>query len=130
MENVNVKVAVGGHDISLYTGSVFDPAVRKYRGGNVIATLPYSGTMLSAVQTKPADAEPLAVGDIMIPTTQAPVFTGYDPVPDDGCFYVVSQLYLAAVRQFGGDTNRLLTLGPAVVDDSGRVIGTTGLVRN
>lgn len=53
-----------------------------------------------------------------------------DPIPDDGNFHIVSQLYLSAAKQSGWDTSKLLTIGGAVVDDAGRTIGASFLVRN
>lgn len=119
---------VGGHDINVYAGAQYDPQIRKYRGGHLVAVIPYSGSMLSAKMAQEPD-DPIIYDGVEIPTQRSKIVSA-DPVPDDNCYHIVSALYLAAVKAMGGDTNHLLTIAAPVVDDSGRVVGVTGLNRN
>lgn len=123
---------VGGHDIVIYGGAVYDPAIRRYRGGKPIATIPYSGRMLSAYALPQTELEPLVYGDALIPQRSALVWQSTDPVPDAAeCdFALVSAMYVAACKELGVDTSRLLTVGGAVVDERERTVGTAWLNRN
>ena len=112
------------HAIGIYSGSEFDPKIRKYRGGSLERTIEPSGVLLNAKMEEIGD-EPI---DGII--TKRSRIISADPIPDDGNYHVVSQLYLSAARQSGWDTSRLITIGGAVVDDAGRTIGASFLVRN
>ena len=126
-----IKSYVGGHDINVYSGCTFDPKVRKYRGGELAAVIPYAGNMLSA-KFSPAKKEIISVGNAEIILKSPQEFTDVDPLPagnsDD--LYVVSALYVAACKALGKDTSRLLTIGDTVVDDMNRVIGCVDFNRN
>ena len=125
----NIVNCVGGHDLAIYTNSAYDPAIRKYRGGELLCVIPYSGSMLSA-KLADTDADPVRFGDAMIATKVSTVVDA-DPIPsDDDTFFVVSALYVAACKQLGRDTSHLLTIGGTVVGDDGKVIGTAWLNRN
>lgn len=112
------------HAINIYTGSEFDSKIRKYRGGSLERTIEPSGVLLNA-QMQEIDDEP--IDGIMAKRSS---IISADPIPDDGNYHIVSQLYLSAARQSGWDTSRLITIGGAVVDDAGRTIGASFLVRN
>ncbi|MBQ5824162.1 MAG: hypothetical protein IIW48_05075 [Clostridia bacterium] len=122
---------VGGHDVKIYSGTVYDPSIRKRRGGEIIAVIPYSGRMLSAVVKQSPDT-PIQYDGVLIPVNSPQIFTAVDPVPpEDECdFCVVSAMYVAACKALGLDTSRLLTIGEPVADEEGRVIGTASLNRN
>ena len=122
---------VGGHPVNVISGAVFDPAVRKYRGGEKVCEIPFSGRMLSA-KVSQTEAEPVVIDGISIPTMTPQVFADVDPIPSaDECdFCIVSAMYVAACKSLGIDTSRLLTMGGTVVDDDGRVIGVVGFNRN
>ena len=126
-----IKSFVGGHDVKIYSDSVYDPSIRKHRGGKVAAVIPYSGRMLSAVIAQTPDA-PLEYNGALIPVNTPQVFTAADPIPTENeCDYcVVSAMYVDACKALGIDTSRLLTIGEPVADDEGRVIGTVSLNRN
>ena len=128
MEEIKIINTVGGHDLTVYTGAEYDASIRKYRGGEVLTVVPYSGKMLSA-KLADSDKEPIHIARVEIPTKMQ-VVVDADEIPDDGNLYVVSALYLTACRQLGRDTSRLLTIGGTVVDDTGRVIGCAWLNRN
>ena len=112
------------HSINIYCGSEFDPKIRKYRGGSLDRTIESCGVLLNA-RMKEIDDEP--IDGIM---TKRSSIISADPIPDDENYHIVSQLYLSAARQSGWDTSRLITIGGAVVDNAGRTIGASFLVRN
>lgn len=69
----------------------------------------------------PAGAPPYIKGAV--------VFTGHDPIPEEGDIVVVSNLFRSAVRELGGDTSRLATVDGTVYADETAVrpIGCTAL---
>lgn len=117
---------VGGHDVNIYTDCEYNATTRKYTGGKFVTTIPYSGKMLFCKSSTVNFAEP--IGDI--PTMPAPAWDSVDEIPEDCDYVIVSAMYITACKYLGLDTSKLLTLGSAVVDDSGKVIGCIGLVRN
>lgn len=130
--NIKILSCVGGHPVNIYTGAEFDPDIRKYRGGEIAVSIPYAGFMLSAKAVQ-ADDEPIVVNGVEIPTKSPQKWTAVDPLPedDDGeTLYVVSAMYVAACKELGLPTNKLLTIGQTVVDESGRVAGCVNLNRN
>lgn len=126
-----IKSYVGGHSLAIYSNCQYDPAIRKYRGGQKIAEIPYSGTMLSAKVKQEVD-EPIVYEGVSIPTMTPQIFEDVDPLPPkEKCDYcIVSAMYVAACRSLGLDTGRLLTIGIPVVDNDNRVIGCVGLNKN
>ena len=128
---MTAKPFVGGHSLCIFADCEYDPSIRKYKGGNLIAEIPYSGRLLNAHWTQ-SEGEPVEVNDTMIPTMSPQVFTSVDDLPPtDECYYcIVSALYVAACKALGKDTSRLLTIGIPVVDENGRTIGCCSLNRN
>ena len=126
-----IKSYVGGHSVKVFAECTYDPSIRKYRGGKVIAEIPYSGRMLSA-KIRQDDAEPFCFNGVSIPVKTAQIFEAVDEIPgEDECdFCVVSAMYVAACKSLGLDTSRLLTIGAPVADEKGRVMGTVFLNRN
>lgn len=126
-----IKSFVGGHPLRIFTDCVYDESIRKYRGGRLVAEIPYSGRMLSA-KTRQEDTEPISFNGILIPVKTPQIFEGVDPIPGTSeCDYcIVSAMYVAACKSLGIDTSRLLTIGDPVVDKEGYVIGTMSLNRN
>lgn len=112
------------HSINIYTGSEFDSKIRKYRGGSLERTIEPSGVLLNA-RMQEIDDEPI---DGIVAKRSSIISA--DPIPDDENYHIVSQLYLSAAKQSGWDTSHLITIGGAVVDDVGRTIGASFLVRN
>ena len=121
------------HPVSVVSGATFDASIRKYRGGSVVSTIPSSG-MVSAISTRQVEMDPILNEDgVSIPTISAPKWERVDSLPEapEGTMYVVSAMYVAACRELGLPTDRLLTIGPAVVGDDGRsIVGCVSLVRN
>ena len=56
---------VGGHDVVVYKDAVYDPSIRKYRGGTPVAVIPYGGCMLSAT-ARPAQEEMLLLNGVEV----------------------------------------------------------------
>lgn len=128
---MNIKSFVGGHSLCIYADCVFDPSIRKYRGGRKIAEIPYSGRMLSA-KIKQDTAPPVDFEGTLIPSKTPQLFEDVDPIPsEEECdLCIVSAMYVAACKSLGVDTSRLLTIGTPVVDEHNRVVGTCFLNRN
>lgn len=128
---MSIKSFVGNHPVCVFADCEYDPAIRKYRGGRLVAEIPYSGKMLSAHWAQSA-SEPIILDGVEIPTMSPQVFTEVDAIPEtDECEYcIVSALYVAACKALGRPTDRLLTIGGTVVDDAGRTVGCYSLNRN
>lgn len=128
---MTIKSFVGGHPVCIYADCVFDPSIRKYRGGRKIAEIPYSGRMLSAVVSQ-SNAEPLDFNGVPVPSKTPQIFEDVDPIPsEEECdLCIVSAMYVAACKYLGKDTSRLLTIGAPVVDEHNRVVGTCFLNKN
>lgn len=129
---MKILAYTGRHDIHIYANSRFDKSVRKYKGGEIIATIPYSGRMLNAKMEEPEKVQMFQVDHVLIPVSGPVHYESIDPIPEkEECDYaVVSVQYLNACKQSGMDTSRLLTIGPSVIDDHGKIIGTIRLQRN
>ena len=126
-----IKSYVGGHSLKIYRNCVYDPSIRKYRGGTLLCEIPYSGRMLNA-KIRQEEAAPLYYDGVAVPTLTPQIFEEVDRLPPetecDLC--IVSALYAAACRALGRDTSRLLTIGPPVVNEDGITVGTVALNRN
>ena len=122
---------VGGHEVKIFAGSTFDPAIRKFRGGKVVLTIPFAGRMLSAKAAQEPD-NPVVIDGVEIPTMTPPKWESVDPIPpvEEAEFCIVSAMFATAAKELGLDTSRLLTLRDMVVDDEGRVCGALGFNRN
>lgn len=129
---MKIKSFVGGHSIVIYRGAVFDPVIRRYRGGVPVVTIPAAGRMLSARPCPQKELPSLWVEGEEIPLRSAPEWESADPIPGlEECDYaVVSAMYVTACKALGWDTSRLLTVGGTVVDEGGKVIGAAWLNRN
>lgn len=129
---MKIKSFVGGHPIVIYRDAVFDPSIRRYRGGVPLVTIPAAGRMLSARPLVQKELPSLYVEGQEIPLRSAPEWEFADPLPSRSeCDYaVVSAMYVTACKALGRDTSRLLTVGGTVVDESGNVVGAVWLNRN
>lgn len=122
---------VGGHSVSVFKDAEFDTTIRKFRGGEKVAEIPFAGFMLNA-RASQVDGEPITVEGVEVPTKTPQKWTSVDPLPDDtnDTMYIVSAMYVAACKELGLPTDKLLTIGQTVVDDAGHVIGCVGFNRN
>ena len=127
-----IKSYVSGHPIVVFRDAVYDPTIRKYRGGTPTGVIPYAGRMLSARMKQQKELTPVEFDGVLIPIRSAPEWESVDPIPDGSeCDYaLVSVQYLSDCRELGIDTSRLLTIGGSVVDEDGKVIGTAWLNQN
>ncbi len=125
-----IKSFVGGHEIKIFKDCIYNPETRKYSGGSLLISIPYSGRMLN-VQTEQIE-ETLDFNGTVIPLKSKQVFVDVDPVPGkEECDYcIVSNMYAAACRDLDIDTSRLLTIGETVTDNDGNVIGCINLNKN
>ena len=122
------------YPVSIVAGATFDTSIREYRGGSVVKTIQSSGTV-SAIASKQEEMEPiLTEGDVIIPTISAPKWERVDPLPEapERTMFIVSETYVAACKELGIPTDRLLTLGPNVIGDNGvrNSLRCVSLVRN
>lgn len=121
---------VGGHPVNVIKDATFDGSIRKFRGSVKVAEIPYAGFMLSA-KAEQVDDEPIVVEGVEIPTKSPQKWTSVDPLPEsEDTMYIVSAMYVAACKELGLPTDKLLTIGQTVVDDTGRVVGCVGFNRN
>lgn len=116
------------HEITIFTGSIFDPFSGKNKGGKVILRLPASGIVATAVTA--VDASPdMEVNDISIPTCTRR-FAKITELPyEEGKMYIVPSLFAQAAKELGRDCSSLLVPYGTVIDGNGRTVGCTGLVR-
>ena len=116
------------HPVNLYKDAKFDPSIRKYRGGIKIGTFTSVGMLNATMNERTVFTREDGV------TFKKTMIVGCDsyPMNFEGTdeYIIVSQLYLSAAKQMGWDTSHLLTIGGAVVDDAGRVIGAAFLTMN
>lgn len=115
------------HDITIYVGSVYNKKTHKSKGGQVLISIPPSGH-LASTESDVEPAEPLMLNGTLIPTVNRE-YISCSPLPKDGRMYIVSTPYAAAAKELGLDLSNLLTTHGIVVDDSGKQIGCTQLVR-
>ena len=116
------------HPVNLYKDARFDSSIRKYRGGVKIGTFSSVGMLNARMEEKTVFTRE---DGVVFKRTE---IIGCDPYPinfeGSDEYIIVSQLYLSAAKQMGWDTSHLLTIGGAVVDDAGRVIGAAFLTMN
>lgn len=127
----SIKSFVGGHSVKIFRNCEYDEKIRKYRGGELVLEIPYSGKLLNATVVQ-SEAESIEYNGVPIPTKSPQKFTDVDDIPsEEECdFCVVSALYVTACKELGVDTSRLLTIGAPVVNEEGYVVGTVALNRN
>lgn len=115
------------HAVSVIAGSVFDPAIGKNKGGKQILYIPASGC-LASVRSSVDEMPPMELNGVTVPTVSRS-FARVTELPDNGDIYIVSSVYAQACKELGKDTSNLLTPYGLVVDERGRTIGCTSLVR-
>lgn len=83
------------HDVNIITGSVFEPSIRKYVGGEISRTLPSNGVLNAKIETTEVSNE------CGIPVFDKRVVE-CDPYPKGYGIVVVSALYASAYRKIHG----------------------------
>ena len=111
------------HEINVVVGATFSPEIRKYIGGEVVATLPSNGALNAKIDT----IEVAPAGDI-------PVFdkkiSGYDALPEGYDVYVVSMLYATAITANGQNTGNIYTVADPVMSEDGKTFrGCRGIAK-
>ncbi len=119
---------MGGHEVNIIQGAVYNDSIRKYVGGQQVLSIPFSGTMLSANIVEEQTAA-IDVDGINIPTVTKRCIS-VDQIPNTEDYFIVSVMYVNACKELKLDTSHLLTVGNSVVDEKGKVIGVIGLCRN
>lgn len=115
------------HEVAVIEGSVYDPSSGKSIGGKEILRFPKSGFVASARSSVELVA-PVKVGEISVPTCKR-TFARVTELPKEGDLYIVSSLYAQAVKELGGNVSNLLIPYGSVVNEQGKIVGCTGLVR-
>ncbi len=109
------------HAINVVSGSVFNPAIRKYTGGEVVLSIPSNG-MLNA-----------KISSVELPTIDGiPVFdkafSGVDTLPEGYDIYIVSALYSSAAQKAGMDMSKVYTVAdPVMSEDGNSFLGCRGI---
>lgn len=109
------------HAINIVEGSVFNPAIRKYTGGNVVLSLPSNGALNAKIETH-----------ILPAIDTIPVFgksfTGVDDLPRGYDIYIVSALFASAYLKSGADMSKVFTVAdPVYTEDGNSFLGCRGI---
>lgn len=126
---MKIKSFVGGHDVNVYANATYDEKIRKYRNGNKVFTIPFSGTILSAkFETCEEESIDYEGNKLIVYNKKV---KSVDPIPSkDECdLCLVSNLYAQACKELGLDTSRLITIGDSVVDDNEKVVGVVDFIK-
>lgn len=115
------------HDVSVFSGSIYDPKTSKSRGGKEILHLPRSGFVASARSSVEVMPD-MQMNGVSIPTCKR-TFASVNDLPGENSMYIVSSVYAQAAKELGRDVSNLLTPYGTVINDEGSVIGCTGLIR-
>jgi len=109
------------HAINVVSGSVFNPAIRKYTGGTIVLTIPSTGMLnakINAVDLPAIDSIPVF----------GKSFSGVDALPDGYDIYIVSALYASAAVKAGMDMSKIFTVAdPVMSDDGNSFLGCRGI---
>jgi hypothetical protein len=109
------------HAINVVMNSVFNPAIRKYTGGDVSYSIPSNGMLNAKVETVSWGM----IGDI---PTYGKKFTGVDILPDGYDVYIVSAMYASAAQRAGMDMSKIYTVAdPVYTEDGNSFIGCRGI---
>jgi hypothetical protein len=109
------------HAINVVQGAIFNSAIRKYTGGNVVLSIPSNGMLNAKVTT------------IDLPAIdRIPVFgksfSGVDNLPEGYDIYIVSALYSSAAQKAGMDMSKIFTVSdPVYTDDGNSFVGCRGI---
>lgn len=114
------------HEVVIYKNTTFKKDIRKNVGGDIARKFA-KGITLNAYFSE--SSKTIIDG---LEVNIAPKAIKVDELPDKSKYYIVSLQYVTACKELGKDTSHLLTTSGAVVDsnDTSKVIGCTGLIRN
>lgn len=109
------------HAINVVEGSIFNPAIRKYTGGNIVLSIPSNGMLNAKI-----NAVDLPVID-NIPVF-GKSFSGVDVLPEGYDIYIVSAMYASAAVKAGMDMSKIYTVAdPVYTEDGNSFIGCRGI---
>jgi hypothetical protein len=110
------------HDIIIVVGATYNPALRKYTGGEIVLSLPINGVLNARIPT--VELEP--IGEI-------PIFSkkieGFDPLPVGYDVVIVSALYASAVEGEPGSECVYTVADPVMSNDGNTFIGCRGICK-
>lgn len=110
------------HAINVVTGATYNPAIRKYTGGEVVLSLGSDGVLNAKIPT----VELGPVGNIPLFGKQ---IEGFDPIPSGFDVVIVSALYAAAVEGERGSECIYTVADPVMSEDGNTFVGCRGICK-
>ena len=121
------------HSINIIREAVFKPEIRKFVVPSLIE-LTSIGKDVTVVVSIPSDGVLSAkIDTVDLPDIDGiPVYgksiVGCDPLPEGYDLYIVSALYVSAMRAQGNDISKLYTVADPVYSEDGRtILGCRGI---
>ena len=109
------------HAINIVEGAVFNSAIRKFSGGQVVRVIPSDGMLNAKMETIDL---PSVDG---IPTF-GKSFKGVDELPSGFDIYIVSALFASACQKMGVDMSSIFTVADPVMSEDGQTfVGCRGI---
>jgi hypothetical protein len=109
------------HAINVVENSVFNPAIRKYTGGDIVLSIPSHGMLnakITSVDLPDVDGIPVF----------GKSFSGVDNLPEGYDVYIVSALYASAAQKAGADMSKIFTVAdPVYTEDGNSFTGCRGI---
>jgi hypothetical protein len=117
------------HAINVVENSNFNPAIRKYVGGNVVVSIPSNGMLNAKIETEYAKTSIFGEDGEY---SKIPIFskkiTGFDILPEGYDVYIVSALYASAAQKAGMDMSKIFTVAdPVYTEDGNSFTGCRGI---
>jgi hypothetical protein len=109
------------HAVTIVSGATFNPAIRKFSGGQVVMTIPSNGMLNAKMST------------IELPSINGipcfgKSFEGVDALPEGFDIYIVSALFSSAMQKEGADMSKIYTIAdPVMSEDGNTFIGCRGI---
>jgi hypothetical protein len=109
------------HAINIVEGATFNPAIRKFSGGQVIKVIPSNGMLNAKMST------------IELPSINGipcfgKSFEGVDALPEGFDIYIVSALFSSAMQKEGADMSKIFTIADPVMSEDGQTfVGCRGI---
>ena len=109
------------HAVTIVEGATFNPAIRKFSGGNVVMTIPSNGMLNAKMNT----IELESVNGI---PCFGKSFEGVDALPEGFDIYIVSALFSSAMQKMGADMSKIYTIAdPVMSEDGNTFVGCRGI---
>ena len=109
------------HPINIIQGAVFNADLRKYTGGEVVASISVDKMLNAVIDT-------VSVGTINgnIPKFEKRIVDS-DQVPEGYEVIIVSQLFASAVRMYKSTANLYTVADPVYSEDGRTILGCMGI---